>query len=42
MVLTLAAVTEPRGWGVNCIGSPRLINLTKLLNPAQGDSLSQG
>lgn len=42
VMLTLAAGTEPRGWGVNCIGSPRLINLTKLLNPARGDSLLQG
>lgn len=42
VVLTLAAVTEPQGWGVNWIGSPRLINLSKLLNPAWGDSLLQG
>lgn len=42
VMLTLAAVTEPHGWGVNRIGSPRLINLTELLNPARGDSLLQG
>lgn len=41
-MLALAAVTEPHGWGVNRIGSPRLINLTELLNPARGDSLLQG